>query len=155
MENTVDHINFDKHKLNAEQLIVAFYKYEILSFYILNIIQSFFKNDIDIDIFIENNKERLDYIMNLKESYRIRMYRNERYYRSMFLGIGNSSVECISTLKQFSDTARDESTKDFKDSNCYKFIEIDDEKCMVLNIQEMFIILDKYENEIKVLWEDI
>jgi len=147
MENTIDHINFDKHKLNAEQLIVAFYKYEILSFYILN--------KIDIDIFNEDNKERLHYIKNLKESYRIRMYRNERYYRSMFLGIGNSSVEYTSTLKQLSDTARDESTKDFKDNNCYKFIEIDDEKSMVLNIQEMFIILDKYENEIKVLWEDI
>ena len=153
MENTVDHINFDKHKLNAEQLIVAFYKYEILSFYILNIIQSFSK--IDIDNLNEDNKERLHYIKNLKESYRIRMYRNERYYRSMFVGIGNSSVEYISTLKQLSDTARDESTKDFKDNNCYKFIEIDDEKCMVLNIQKMFIILDKYENEIKVLWEDI
>jgi len=147
MENTGEHTFFDKQKLNAQQLIVALAKYDILSSYIL------FK--IDIDIFIENNKERLNYIKDLNERYHIRMIRNERYHRLMLLSNGTSYDKCISTLKQLSDTARDECMKDFKNNNCYEFIEIDDEKSMVLNIQEMFIILDKYENEIKVLWEDI
>jgi len=141
MENTGEHTNFDKHKLNTEQLIVAFYKYDILSSYILC--------SIDIDNLNEFYKERLQYIKNLKESYHIRMIRNERYYRSMLLGIGKSYDECISTQTQLLNIAL------FNNGHkVIEFIENDDENSMVLNIPELFFLLDKYENEIKVLWED-